>query len=249
MRIIKPEFWSDEKISRISILSRLTYIGLWNLSDDYGVVKGSPVWIKGQLFPYDDGEPNSSSIRRVLVELEMCDKIRFFECNGEVFYYIPKFLKHQKIDRKSQTKNPEPPREVVEGSTSARLSLDSIIVNSEVESEDGKGIELPASPDFEIQSEPEVDYDQIRMDGIRLGQIAFVRRWKGCEREAQQVTSLIWNQYRPYNVTAEMFRWIIEAKLIPHCSSPRHCYAYGNKIGDEKGAHVSEARKFLPVAD
>ena len=52
--MIKPEFWSDEKLALLSLQARLTYIGLWNLSDDYGVVKGHPSWLKNSIYPYDD---------------------------------------------------------------------------------------------------------------------------------------------------------------------------------------------------
>jgi len=38
--MIKTEFWDDEKLATISRDARLTYIALWNFSDDYGVVKG-----------------------------------------------------------------------------------------------------------------------------------------------------------------------------------------------------------------
>ncbi len=48
-RMIKPEFWSDEKLAALSLQVRLIYIGLWNLSDDYGVVKGHPLcWLEAK---------------------------------------------------------------------------------------------------------------------------------------------------------------------------------------------------------
>jgi hypothetical protein len=47
--MIKPEFWSDEKLAALSLQARLIYIGLWNLSDDYGVVKGHPLcWLEAK---------------------------------------------------------------------------------------------------------------------------------------------------------------------------------------------------------
>ena len=52
-RILKPEFWSDEKLALVPREARLTFAGLWTCSDDYGVTKGHPAWLKAQLFPYD----------------------------------------------------------------------------------------------------------------------------------------------------------------------------------------------------
>ena len=52
-RILKPEFWSDEKLALVPREARLTFAGLWTCSDDYGVTKGHPAWLKAQIFPYD----------------------------------------------------------------------------------------------------------------------------------------------------------------------------------------------------
>ena len=38
-RILKPEFWSDEKLAQVAREARLAFAGLWTCSDDYGVTK------------------------------------------------------------------------------------------------------------------------------------------------------------------------------------------------------------------
>ncbi len=53
-RSIKPEFWNDEKLATIPRDARLTFVGTWTAADDYGVVKGHPLWLKNQIFPYDN---------------------------------------------------------------------------------------------------------------------------------------------------------------------------------------------------
>lgn len=105
-RMIKPEFWQDEKIGQLPVLCRLLYIGLWNLSDDYGVVKGNSVWIKGQLFPYDGAEVDSKKISDALDQLEASGRIKGFTKNNEWYYDIPKFREHQVINRPSKQRNP-----------------------------------------------------------------------------------------------------------------------------------------------
>lgn len=102
----------------------------------------------------------------------------------------------------------------------------------------------PATP--EIFKERE---EQLRKDGIKLGQIALTRRYKGGGEDAMRLTAMIWNQYKPYNITPKMFEWIINAKIIPNCNDVQHCLAYSRKIGDVKGEHVSEARRFIAVED
>ena len=53
IRTIKPKFWDDTKIGRISRDARLLYMGLWSFSDDIGVVIGDTIWLKSKIFPYE----------------------------------------------------------------------------------------------------------------------------------------------------------------------------------------------------
>ena len=109
-RMIKPEFWDDQKVAtKLSDLAKLLYIGSWNFSDDYGVIKGHPLWIKNNIFPYD--ERPVSAIADAIEELIALDRFRYFEVDGEDYYFIQKFTLHQTINRPSQTRNPEPPKD------------------------------------------------------------------------------------------------------------------------------------------
>jgi hypothetical protein len=85
-RMIKPEFWDDEKLARVSRDARLTFIGLWNHSDDYAVVKGHAGWLKNHIFPYEDNL-TVGEFKGWLDELVMVNAIIPFEHNGEAYYY------------------------------------------------------------------------------------------------------------------------------------------------------------------
>ena len=111
-RMIKPEFWDDEKLSKISRDARLTYIGLWNFSDDYGVVKGNVSWLKNHIFPYEDSL-STQKFAQLLTELSSGLWILPFDHNNETYFYIKNFLKHQTINRPSQQRNPEPPDRLI----------------------------------------------------------------------------------------------------------------------------------------
>jgi hypothetical protein len=115
-RAIKPEFWDDEKLSGISKQARLFFIGMWTNSDDYGVIKGNPIWLKNKIFPYDDDK--IKDIEKWLDELKSIDCIRHFKANSENFYWIRTFECHQVINRPSKAKNPQPPQGVTEHSRS-----------------------------------------------------------------------------------------------------------------------------------
>ncbi len=112
-RMVKPEFWSDEKLAKVSRDARLTYIGLWSCSDDYGVTKGNAAWLKSQIFPYDD--IGACSFTQWLKELEGEKRIVSFNHHGENYYYLPTFRLHQRVDRPSRQRNPEPPEDLLAG--------------------------------------------------------------------------------------------------------------------------------------
>lgn len=116
-RMIRPEFWDDEKLSKISRDARLTFIGIWNHSDDYGVAKGNHQWLKNKIFPYNNIKNNifDGWIKQLV---KMNALIPFID-NGEAYYFIKNFLKHQKVNRPSKQRNPEPPQQTLEDSLSA----------------------------------------------------------------------------------------------------------------------------------
>jgi len=112
IRTIKPEFHDDEKMATIPRDARLLYIAMWNFSDDYGVIKGHPTWIKNKVFPYDDIK--QATFNEWLMGLERLRCIIPFDHNGEKFYFIRTFNEHQRVDKPSQTRNPDPPADILE---------------------------------------------------------------------------------------------------------------------------------------
>ena len=112
IRTIKPAFWDDEKLSKLSFLARLTYIGMWTFSDDFGVVKGNSSWLKNNIFPYNDFQmPEFDNSLEELIDLK---RIFRFEHESENFFYMPYFVNHQKIDKPNVvTKNPLPPDSIL----------------------------------------------------------------------------------------------------------------------------------------
>lgn len=131
-RIIKPEFWDDEVLAQsTSRDARLTFIGMWNHSDDYAVVKGNAIWLKSKIFPYEEIKPDT--FQKWLNELEKGRWILPFVVDGAKYYYIQAFTKHQIINRPSQQRNPEPPQQILEDSRSTHGVLtDEIEVEREV---------------------------------------------------------------------------------------------------------------------
>lgn len=84
IRTIKPQFWDDLKIGRLSRDARLLYIGLWNFADDLGVVIADPVWLKSKIFPYD--KIQLQQFEGWLKMLEETDLLVCFPLSQERFY-------------------------------------------------------------------------------------------------------------------------------------------------------------------
>lgn len=67
IRTIKPEFWDDEKVGKLTFGARLLFIGTWNLADDEGYLKWNANFLKSKIFLYDD--PKTVPINRYMKEL------------------------------------------------------------------------------------------------------------------------------------------------------------------------------------
>ena len=97
IRTIKPKFFDDVKIGRVSRDARLVYIGLWVFADDIGVVVGDTVWLKSKIFPYD--QIQVQQFEKWMNELVINGFICLLSYNGERFIYLPNFTRHQVINR------------------------------------------------------------------------------------------------------------------------------------------------------
>ena len=152
-RVIKPEFWNDEKLARVSREARLTFVGMWTCSDDYGVTKGNLAWLKSQIYPYDENL-KMSEFAKWIGELESIGRILGFTQEDEKYYYIKHFSDHQRVDHPSAIRNPSPPADIL--STDSRESREdsrALRVETEVKQNINR---------IETYSRNGIPYDQIK---------------------------------------------------------------------------------------
>jgi hypothetical protein len=145
IRSIKPEFWYDEELSRISRDARLLYIALWNLADDHGKMRGDTRFIKGQVFPYD-----TDDIEPWLIELERIEKVIRYTVDGSKYLMLKNFAKHQKVDHPTDSKIPDPEdssREIL-ASSPEKLALEQGAGNRDMDQggESSAGAPSPSEP-------------------------------------------------------------------------------------------------------
>lgn len=195
-RMVKPEFWTDEKLHRISRDARLTFIGLLTYSDDYGVVKGYAGGLRSQLYPGDD--LTVAQVETWLQELIDLQRIIPFSHNEEQYYHIVNFTKHQKINRPSKQRNPAPPPHVIERLSEYSVSAHGALID-ETETETESETETETEKDVGRGPAPSAAADTWRpvleilrsIDARNYRTLKFDHNWiDGLERAAQQLGSV-----------------------------------------------------------
>ena len=106
-RVIKPEFWSDEKTGMLDCKSKCLFIGMLNHCDDEGLIKANPIYLKSRIFPYQ-GEMDEKEVEKLLLNLNKVGIIFLYKKNNQSFAWIIKFRVHQKLDHPGMAKNPPP---------------------------------------------------------------------------------------------------------------------------------------------
>lgn len=123
-RMIDPNFWDSEDVSRLTIMERLLLIGLFSNADDYGKGRGKSITIRSKIFPNDD-----LSIKVVDAALENIKKninIIFYEVDGNLYYKFTNWCSWQRVDKPQISMIPEPSQ------TKQEFSQESIAIQSRI---------------------------------------------------------------------------------------------------------------------
>ena len=103
-RIIKPEFFQNEELVALPPITRLLFIGLWQLADRDGRLEDRPGKIKLAVLPADDCDVDD--MLRQLAEKQLIVR---YEVAGTRYLAIPKFLAHQCPHISEKSKGIPPP--------------------------------------------------------------------------------------------------------------------------------------------
>lgn len=94
IRTLKPEFWSDEKLSGLPPIDRLVFLGLISMADDCGRLLDNLKRIDAFVFPNTD-----DSAREALARLSrMARIVRGTTSSGQPVIQIANWSRHQKVD-------------------------------------------------------------------------------------------------------------------------------------------------------
>lgn len=166
IRQVKPEFFKDGTVAKLSIAGRLTYIGLWMLADDAGWLRLDEPSIALELFGYETRARREKIVAAVVAELLELERIVAFECGHA---RIPTFRDHQRFA----------------GSTKQVFTI---------EKEHGKCPRVPAVPGGEVPDAPPPDDTRgsprvpavVRIGSVRFGQSNARKRDDDEETEFQR---------------------------------------------------------------
>jgi hypothetical protein len=109
IRTVKPEWLEDERLSLASPLARVMSIALITLADDEGRGRGNATMLGGRVFP-GSANPREESAR-ALAELVSARYVVLYEVDGQSYFQIRNWTKHQKVDKPTPSRLPEPPPE------------------------------------------------------------------------------------------------------------------------------------------
>lgn len=104
-RMIDPAIWQSQDFSRLSMLAKLVFIGLFSNADDEGRGRATAAYVKSMVFPYD-GKLRVTDIDKSLDEIAANMSITFYTCDGNEYYSLDNWSKWQKVDKPQPSKLP-----------------------------------------------------------------------------------------------------------------------------------------------
>lgn len=94
IRQVRPEFFSDPVVGRLSPDARLTYIGLWCIADDAGWLDWDPEHIAAMLSPYESVRVRTARMEKAAEALVASGRVILHDCGHA---QIPTLQAHQRI--------------------------------------------------------------------------------------------------------------------------------------------------------
>lgn len=221
IRYLKPDFFKDEDIKELPFEARLFYQGLWVQADREGRGEDRPERLKIEIMPYD--EVDAEEIMRLLAHHKKNGKRPFivrYEIDGEKYYQIINWQKHQKPHKtERESVIPPPPKELL----TVKQPLDNgCATNISVGNGDGDGkgngkeiVNKQAEPACAVSSKTKELLDSVYNEGFNIYQLInkFKKdaKWRKDENIPDEVLIKICEQYRKdKDRIREPYPWFIK---------------------------------------
>jgi len=92
-RLMRPTFWADQTIASLPVAVRLTFVGLWGLSDDAGFFEWRPGEIAAELYRWDPVKARQRHVEAHLASLAEAGPVQQLPCGRHGL--IPSMPKHR----------------------------------------------------------------------------------------------------------------------------------------------------------
>lgn len=92
-RLIRPTFFTDRKMAKLTDSARLVYIGLWTLCDDAGFFEYDVPEIAVALFPREGARKAERRIEDAIVRLVAAERVELLPCGLHAI--VPKLPDHR----------------------------------------------------------------------------------------------------------------------------------------------------------
>lgn len=113
IRTVKPEFFSDPDLNRFSVTTRFVALGLISMADDRGRIVEMGRSVAGFVSP--TGDVSDRQIAASLDDLESISFVIRYEVDPWEYLWLPKFWRHQSINRPSESSLPACPDDPFQG--------------------------------------------------------------------------------------------------------------------------------------
>jgi hypothetical protein len=134
IRTVKPEWLEDQVLASASDAARMLSVALILMADDHGRGRASLAEVAVQAWRYEMAREDGAHAREVLAkarealrELSEARFVTLYTVEGQQYFAIRTWDKHQKVDHKSKPRIPEPPSEVIESSRESRETLGEVV--------------------------------------------------------------------------------------------------------------------------
>lgn len=122
IRTLKPEWLDDERLASASDAARLLSAGLVLLADDHGNGRANVAWISRQVWPYAPDSTTLAKAKAALAELVKIDFVRIYVVDGQTYFHIRNWAKHQRVQKPGAPRVPQPPPSSGSGTTLAEAN-------------------------------------------------------------------------------------------------------------------------------
>jgi len=106
IRSIKPE-WLEDELALASLEARVLSVALIVMADDYGNGRAHPTLLASRVFPGIIPELSA----KALEELRLLRYVILYDVEGQQYFSIRNWSKHQRVDKPSRAVIPAPPAE------------------------------------------------------------------------------------------------------------------------------------------